>query len=104
MRAKIGQKNGSNRALERTATTKMDISAPHNLIDPVTGDQRRYGIRVTIDPADPFLRLVDPDWEKHHWYKTVNERDRAMADMHERHPYSRDTDQPTLIFEPVERL
>ncbi len=82
----------------------MDISAPHNLVDSVTDAERRYGIRVTIDPADPFLRLVDPDWEKHHWYETVDERDRAMADMRERHLYSRDADRPTLIFEPVERV
>ncbi len=79
----------------------MDISAPHNLIDPLDDTERRYGIRVTIEPTDPFLRLIDPDWEKYHWYETAEERDHALTDMRERHLYSRDTDRPTLIFAPV---
>ena len=44
----------------------MDISAPHNLIDPLDDAKRPHGIRVTIEPTDPFLRLVDPEWEKYH--------------------------------------
>ncbi len=63
----------------------------------------RYGIRVTLPRGDSFSRLIGQDWEKLHWYATVEERDRALADMSSEHLYSRRGDRPALDFEAIER-
>ena len=80
----------------------MDICHRHNL----NGDpdaNRRFGIRVRLQPADPFQRLVGNDFERLHWYQTAIERDRALRDMAAEHLYSRRGDRPTLTFEPLDR-
>lgn len=80
----------------------MAICHEHNLrAAPPTA--RPFGIRVQLGPGDPFARLVDPDWQKTHWYASERERDLALADMASRHLYSREGDEPSVIFEPVEQ-
>lgn len=65
--------------------------------------ERRFGIRVGTPPQDPFTRLVGKDWHAFHWFATREERDRALAEMGARHRYSRDTDAPSIVLEPIER-
>lgn len=80
----------------------MEISQPNN----ATGNlqrERRFGIRVSAPPGDPFTRLVGKDWHTFHWYATREERDRAMQDMAARHAYSRIGDVPSIVLEPVEK-
>jgi hypothetical protein len=80
----------------------MKICHEHNTIHPLDVP-RPYGIRVRLTPRDTFARILGTDWERTHWYATVQERDRALADMASEHLYSRRGDQPTLRFEPIER-
>jgi hypothetical protein len=80
----------------------MDICHAHNLSKPLDVP-KPYGIRVAIPPTDTFARLLGQDWQRHHWFATREERDRALADMASEHLYSRRGDKPTLVFEAVER-
>ena len=82
----------------------MDYCHSHNLVDPdAVGDERRYGIRVTLPPADTLRNIVGDDWERLHWYATEAERDAAFDNMAERHGYYRKTDSPTQILEKITR-
>ncbi len=80
----------------------MDICHPHNLLKPLDVP-KPFGIRVTIPPTDTFARLLGNGWQRHHWFATREERDRALADMASEHLYSRRGDKPTLVFEAVEK-
>lgn len=81
----------------------MEISNRHNLIDPPEGRELRHGIRVSLAATDPFRRLVRDQWETFHWYADAVQRDRAITEMRKRHRYSRIGDQPTALYEAVER-
>jgi hypothetical protein len=81
----------------------MEISNPHNLVDPNADREKRFGIRVSIAQSDPFRRLLPERWERFHWYADAATRDHALADMISRHRYSRIGDKPTMRCEPVER-
>ncbi len=78
----------------------MAISNEHNLNAPVPA-ARPWGIRVRLRARDPFTRLVDPGWQKLHWFATERERDEALADMSARHAYSRRGDEPSVVYERV---
>lgn len=80
----------------------MEISQPNNAKRPADA-ARRFGIRVSAPPGDPFTRLVGEDWATFHWFATREERDRAMGEMAARHRYSRIGDVPSIVLEPVER-
>jgi hypothetical protein len=78
----------------------MVICHEHNLRAPPPA-ARPFGIRVTLDPRDPFARLVAPDWHKEHWFASERERDEALADMVGRHLYSREGDEPAHRYEKI---
>lgn len=80
----------------------MDIFHQHNL-NRAYDAERPWGIRVTLPARDSFASVIGTDWARTHWYFTVVERDRALADMQRRHDYSRRGDRPTLVFEKIER-
>ena len=80
----------------------MDICDEHNLIEAADTDLP-FGIRVRLAPTDPFRNLVGDEWETYHWFTSKRERDEAIVEMARRHEYSRLGDEPTLIYEPVER-
>ena len=82
----------------------MAIQSAHNLNRPLTPPSQGYGVRVSLRPNDPFIRLLGPDWNRVHWYATAAERDAALADMSRKHDYSRATDSPALVFTKVENL
>lgn len=79
----------------------MHISNEHNLNRPMPAE-RPWGIRVTLQPSDPFARLVGADWQKLHWFATEHERDAAIVEMSRRYPTFRIGDEPTLRFEAIE--
>jgi hypothetical protein len=82
----------------------MDYCHKHNLVDPDTaGDEKRFGIRVTLPPGDTFRRLLGEEWEMLHWYSSATERDAAYEQMAERHGYYRGTDDPTQVLEKIVR-
>jgi hypothetical protein len=80
----------------------VEISQPNNATRSVDTD-RRFGIRVSAPPQDPFARLVGTDWHTFHWFATRDERDRTLQEMASRHRYSRIGDVPSIVLEPVER-
>jgi hypothetical protein len=82
----------------------MGISQSHNLRRPPIEQLRPYGVRVSLPSGDPFRKLLGPEWHRMHWYPTAEERDAALAEMSRRHEYSRAGDQPSLVFQKVEKL
>ncbi len=80
----------------------MEICHPHNARTDLAAD-RPFGIRIRIRSADTFARLLGENWEQTHWYQTRIARDRALRDMRSQHAYSRQGDQPTLVYEAIER-
>jgi hypothetical protein len=82
----------------------MGVSQVHNLRSPPVEQPRPYGVRVSLPPQDPFRKLLGSHWHRVHWYATAQERDAALARMSRRHEYSREGDQPSLVFEKVEKL
>ena len=95
----------TNAAPSRSAAAgTMDYYHSHNLVDPSeAGRERRWGIRVSLPPADPFGSLVGADWQQSHWYPTERERDQALVKMRTRHGYYRIGDEVSLVFEKIER-
>ena len=49
----------------------MAIQSAHNLNRPLTPPSQGYGVRVSLRPNDPFIRLLGPDWNRMHWYATA---------------------------------
>jgi hypothetical protein len=82
----------------------MSICHPHNLRKPDRRSPKPYGVRVSLEPGDPFRKLLGPDWNRSHWYVSASERDAALAEMSRKHEYSRPGDRPALRFERVEKL
>ena len=82
----------------------MGIANAQNLVRTLPVLPQPYGVRVRLKAGDPFAKLLGADWQKTHWFFTAAERDRVLEDMSRRHEYSRIGDQPSLVFEKVERL
>ncbi|HLS79801.1 MAG TPA: hypothetical protein VK025_00145 [Steroidobacter sp.] len=80
----------------------MPICHEHNLARPLPS-KRPFGIRVKLRSSDPFKNLVDPNWNREHWFATREERDRALKEMSGRYVYFRPGDRPSLEFEKIER-
>ena len=80
----------------------MLIANAQNLHHPLP-DNRPYGIRVGLRRGDPFSLLVGADWSRSHWFGTAEERDAALTDMARKHEYSRQGDEPALVFEKVDK-
>ena len=82
----------------------MDFCHRHNLVQPdKAGQERRFGIRVTLPRGDTLRNVLGDDWERLHWYPSESERDAAFEQMAERHGYYRKTDTPTQVLEKVSR-
>lgn len=67
--------------------------------------QKKYGIRMTLPPDDPMRapHLLGDAWESFKWFASERERDRAMAELQNKHPYYRVGDYPSLVLAKVER-
>jgi hypothetical protein len=82
----------------------LDYCHQHNLVDPSrAGEDRRFGIRVTLPSGDTLRNLLGDEWERLHWYPTAAERDRSFEQMATRHGYYRTSDSPTQILEKIDR-
>ncbi len=82
----------------------MDYCHQHNLVDQaIAGQERTFGIRVSLPANDTLRNILGDDWERLHWYSSESERDAAFDEMATRHGYYRDTDAPTQILEKVTR-
>lgn len=82
----------------------MDYCHRHNLVEPgKAGEERNYGIRVTLPATDTMRKVIGDDWERTHWYASEAARDAAFERMAERHGYYRKTDTPTQVLEKISR-
>lgn len=82
----------------------MDYCHLHNVVEPDKAlAEKRFGIRVTLPRSDTFTNLIGDDWERVHWYRTEEERDRAFEHMAKRHGYYRKTDTPSQVLEKLVR-
>ncbi len=80
------------------------IQSEHNLRHARLPELKPYGVRVSLRANDPFRKLLGPDWQRLHWYRTAAERDAAISEMSRRHDYSRPHDAPALEFSKIENL
>lgn len=84
--------------------TSVDFCHQHNLVDPTTvGQQRNFGIRITLPATDTLRKVLGEDWERLLWYPSESERDTAFEKMARRHGYYRDSDTPTQVLEKIAR-
>ena len=82
----------------------MDYCHLHNVVEPDKAlAEKRFGIRVSLPRGDTFGSLIGEDWERVHWYRTEEERDRAFDRMAKRHGYYRNTDTPSQRLEKLVR-
>ena len=82
----------------------MDFCHRHNLVDPgIAGEERSYGIRVTLPANDTLRKVLGEDWERVLWYPSEMQRDAAYEKMATRHGYYRETDTPTQVLEKISR-
>ncbi|MDX1480250.1 MAG: hypothetical protein R3315_01160 [Woeseiaceae bacterium] len=82
----------------------MDYCHLHNVVEPDKAlAEKRFGIRVSLPRGDTFSSLIGEDWERVHWYRTEEERDRAFDRMAKRHGYYRNTDTPSQRLEKLVR-
>lgn len=82
----------------------MPACHAHNLRAPDSGQPRPFGVRVSLRNGDTFAKLLGSDWNRTHWFETVEERDAALAEMSREHDYSRRGDAPALEYAKVENL
>lgn len=80
----------------------MAICHEHNL-RATPPPVRPFGIQLRLRPGDPFAKLVGPEWQKTHWFASEQERDAVLTDMESRHVYSRQGDEPSVVFEKIEQ-
>ena len=82
----------------------MELSNRHNLRStPADAGALRFGIRVTMPARDPLRAVLGNDWQKEHWFASREERASALADMGQRHAYSRIGDTPSIVLTSIER-
>lgn len=64
-----------------------------------------FGIRITLYPNDTMRapHLLGENWEAYRWYKTIEERDKAFAELEQQPPYYQRGDIPNLILTKVEK-
>ena len=76
----------------------------HNLVDPdKAGNERKFGIKVSLPANDTFNSILGDSWERIPWYTTELERDQAYENMAARHGYYRKTDTPTQVLVKIVR-
>ena len=73
------------------------------MTNPQPQTSENFGIRVSLPAGDPFINLLDDDWQTTHWYASQGKRDLALIDMQREHEYSRGGDAPALVFTAIER-
>lgn len=84
--------------------SNVEFCHQHNLVNPETaGQERSFGIRVTLPANDTLRNVVGDDWERLLWYPSAEERDREFERMAIRHGYYRDTDTPTQVLEKIQK-
>jgi hypothetical protein len=82
----------------------VDYCHQHNLVDQTTaGQERPFGIRVSLPANDTLRNVLGDDWERLHWFPSEPERDAAFEKMATRHGYYRNTDTPTQVLEKLSR-
>lgn len=82
----------------------MELSNPHNLNAlPPSLPECRFGVRVTLPSGDPLRTVLGDGWRREHWFATREDRDAALLDMGQRHPFSRRTDSPRIVLEAIQR-
>jgi hypothetical protein len=82
----------------------VELSNRHNLRStPPDAGTLRFGIRVTMPARDSLRAVLGNDWQKEHWFASREERDKALADMGQRHAYSRIGDTPSIVLTSIER-
>ncbi len=67
--------------------------------------EKRYGIHMNLPAGDPMraAHLLGDDWSSTRWYASEHERDQALAELRNQHPYYRIGDFPGLVMRKVER-
>lgn len=76
---------------------------PHNLIAEAAERDARFGLRLSLPANDTFTGILGSAWKKERWYASEAERDQAMRELRNQHPYYRLGDKPTLEIVKINR-
>lgn len=60
---------------------------------------------MTLQPNDTLRapHLLGENWEAYRWYKTVEDRDKAFAELQQQPPYYQRGDIPNLVLTKTEK-
>jgi len=75
----------------------------HNVIKDQADKEARYGLRISLPADDTFTDILGPGWHRELWYRTQIERDKAIRELRNQHPYYRLGDRPTLEIVKINR-
>jgi len=76
---------------------------PHNLSSGRDGDERNFGLRLSLPAGDSFASVLGADWSTERWYRSDREREAALLEITRKHPFSRIGDRPTYVVERISR-
>lgn len=80
-----------------------EIVHAHNLITDITDSSARYGLRISLPADDTFADILGSEWQKERWYFSEADRDNAILEFRDQHPYYRLGDKPTLDIVKINR-
>lgn len=66
---------------------------------------KKFGVKITMPADDPMRapHLLGPDWSAERWFETAAERDEWIEVARREHPYSRQGDIVSQLYEKIER-
>lgn len=86
-----------------SADSSPEIVHTHNLITKSSDESARFGLRLSLPPDDTFAGILGPDWQKERWFLSESDRDNAIQEFRDQHPYYRLGDKPTLEIVKINR-
>ncbi|NNF50841.1 MAG: hypothetical protein HKN59_00240 [Gammaproteobacteria bacterium] len=86
------------------STDRTDVRIhSHNVNKDQAENTARFGLRISLPPDDTFSEILGPSWTKECWYRTETDRDNAIREFRQQHPYYRMGDRPTLEIMKINR-
>lgn len=82
---------------------REEIVHAHNLMSDRGDTGARFGLRFSLPADDTFSGILGSDWQKERWFHSEAERDDAIRELRNQHPYYRLGDKPTLEIVKINR-
>ncbi len=85
-----------------TKSSTREMVHTHNLLGK-TQQEPGFGLRLSLPAGDTFDGILGSGWHKERWFTSEAERDRAILELRQQHPYYRLGDRPTLEIAKINR-